>query len=138
MNFDTLGWVISSITGLITLVTLVWTRVDESKTQRGQLRLDQQRHELDTDRTATEIHQQQAETNLRITEGLRSELEAMTQRYRQTNEELRQLEEKQQAELDAICELFNKIETVINDTKYNGEMAKLIIEIKKFRRKHNL
>jgi hypothetical protein len=138
MNFETMGWIISAATGVISLVTLLWTRLDESRTAKGQLRLDQQRHTLDTNRTTSDIDQQQAETHLRITEGLRSELEAMNQRYRQTNEELRQLETERQTEIEEMMELFNKIETAINETKYNGDMAKLIIEIRRFRRKHSL
>ncbi len=138
MNFDTLGWVISAITGIASIITLLWTRIDESRTQKGQLRLDVQRHELDTDRTSSDIRQQQAETHLRITEGLRSELEAMTARYRETNEELKVLKEERKCDSTDIIEMFNQIETTINASKANGDIARLIMDIRKFRRTHSL
>jgi hypothetical protein len=134
MNFDTLGWVISALTGIASILTLIWTRMDESRTQKGRLRLDQQKYELDTDRTSSDIRKQQAETHLKITEGLRAELEAITERYHETNEELKALKEERKADNLAIIEIFDHIETTINASKANGDIARLINEIRKFRR----
>lgn len=129
-NWQTL---VSILALIATIVIQIWQQRDHSRQSNSQVDLDQDKHELDVQKTSSEITTSQSKLQLDITVRLREELEASNARYKLLEKDFEQFRDQ--------CSKKNEEEAVLLDmldciTEYSESQIKPILQAsRQFRRR---